>query len=107
MKALFNQKITVKSITLVDDDAMGHTETEVVVVENLPCKIDWKRGQQRLYMDKETYIRDAVIYTAYRTDITSECIVYIGDDKFEIVDVVDKNVARTHRHLELTVHRAQ
>lgn len=82
----------VKTIT-----AHGNPEVPTNVVTNMPARIRWSRGKERLQFDKQTAYRDGTLHC--RTPIgititTKDRISYNGDD-YEITAVEDfRNLGR-------------
>lgn len=95
----FKSKINILSIASTPG-AMGSTETETVLYRNLPCRINWKSGSQRILFDKDTYFRDGVIYCRV-VAVTTENRIRYGSVIYEIVDV--HNADEVGRFLVLTI----
>lgn len=71
--------------------AVGISEEPSNVVANMPCRIRFHAGRERMQFDKQTWYRDATLHCripAGVTITTKDRIDYKGDI-FEIVDVVD------------------
>jgi len=77
--------------------AAGITEVETDVVTNMPCRIRWHTGKERMQFDKQTYYRDATLHCRIPAGISitnKDRISYKGET-FEIVDVQDfRNLGR-------------
>ena len=83
---LYNVTVDVLRITRTSDSMGGATETEVVHINDLPCRINWSRGSERVMFDKDTWFRDAKLYCAVVDIQTKDRIVY--DSKtYEVVNV--------------------
>lgn len=81
----FNAKVNILRITSTVG-AMGQTEVANVLHNNLPCRINWKSGAQRISFDKETYFRDGILFCKV-IDVTVKDRVQYGSRIYEIVDV--------------------
>lgn len=95
----FKSKINILRITSTQG-AMGSIEVPNVLHSNLPCRINWKSGSQRILFDKDTYFRDGVIYCRV-VDITTKDRAQYGSVIYEIVEV--KNADEVGRFLALTI----
>lgn len=77
--------------------AAGISEVPSNVVTNMPCRIRWHTGKERLQFDKQTYYRDATLHCRIPAGVTitnTDKIDYKGET-FEIVDVRDfRNLGR-------------
>lgn len=78
--------------------AMGQTEVPNVLYRNLPCRINWKRGSEKIFFGKETYFRDAKLFCRVVDIITKDRIQY-GNKTYQIVDVA--NADESNRFLAL------
>lgn len=95
----FKSKINILRVTSISS-AMGLTETETVLHRNLPCRINWKSGSQRILFDKDSYFRDGVVYCRV-VAITTKNRAQYGSVIYEIVDV--HNADEIGRFLVLTI----
>lgn len=96
----FNAKVNVLRITKVDDTMMGSTEVPVVLHSNLPCRINWSRGAERIMFDKNTYYRDAKLFCRV-VDITVKDRISYNGTVYQIADV--SNVDNKNRFLVLDI----
>jgi len=94
----FNSKVDILRVTRARDDYGGFKETESIVYQDLPCRINWTRGSERIQFDKTTYYRDAKLYTRYMEVLTGDRVKY-QNVTYEIVDIED--VDNLHRLLVL------
>lgn len=99
LQSLFNAKVNILRITSTPS-AMGPTEIANVLHNNLPCRINWKAGTQRIFFDKETYFRDGKLFCGV-VDVTVKDRVQYGSKTYEIVDV--NNVDEVGRFLALNL----
>lgn len=83
---LYNKTVDVMRITKTSDGMGGWTEAEVVHIDNLPCRINWLRGSERVQFDKDTYFRDAKLYCAV-VDITNKDRIVYDGITYEVVNV--------------------
>jgi len=86
------------------DGLLGRTESTVVVHEDLPCRINWSRGREQIFFNKETYFRDAKVYCSV-VDITVKHRLVFGGTTYEIVSV--RNVDSMNRYLILDIKRVE
>lgn len=85
----FKSKVNILRITNTAG-AMGQTEVVNVLHNNLPCRLSWKGGTQRIFFDKETYFRDGKLFCR-KVDITVKDRVQYSSKIYEIVDVSNPN----------------
>ena len=102
--SLLNKKINILRITKSAGALGGFTEVKTVLHLNLPCRINWKRGQEKIFNSKGTYFRDAKLYCNV-VDITVKDIVVYKGKEYEIVDV--SNVDELDKHLVLDLKRTE
>ncbi len=77
---------------------MGQTEVANVLHHNLPCRINWKRGSEKIFFAKNSYFRDGKLFCKI-VDITVKDRVQYNAKVYEIVDV--NNVDESNRFLVL------
>ena len=80
--------------------AMGQTEIANVLHNNLPCRINWKRGQEKIFFAKNSYFRDGKLYCKV-VDVTVKDRVQYGAKTYQIVDA--NNVDESNRFLVLDI----
>jgi hypothetical protein len=95
----FNAKINILRITSAPG-SMGHTEVANVLHKNLPCRISWKSGSEKVMFDKDSYFRDAKLFCRM-VDITKDDRVLHNGTTYKIVDV--KNAGEKNRGLVLNI----
>lgn len=78
--------------------AMGQAEVSNVLHNNLPCRINQKRGSEKIFFGKNTYFRDAKLFCRV-VDITVKDRVQHNNTIYEVVDV--NNVDGSNRYLVL------
>lgn len=100
MQHLFNSKVDIVRVVEVSDGMLGQTESTVVVYKNLPCRINWSRGAEKIMFDKETYFRDGKVYCNV-VDITVKHRAIYKARTYEIVDV--RNPDEMNRYLILDI----
>lgn len=81
----FKSKVNILRITSTPG-AMGQTEVPNVLHNNLPCRINWKRGSEKIFFGKNSYFRDGKIYCRV-VDITVKDRVAYKGKTYQIVDV--------------------
>lgn len=99
LESLFNVKVNVLRITSTTT-GMGQTEVSNVLHYNLPCRISWKKGNQKIFFNKETYFRDAKLFCSV-VDITVKDRIQYGSRIYQIVEV--DNAHNMNRFLTLTL----
>ena len=98
LTGLFNKKVNILRVTKTAGAIGGWTEVKNVLHLNLPCRINWKRGQEKIFMGKDTYFGDAKLYCKV-VDITTKDIVLYNGTEYNIVDF--SNVDELGRYLVL------
>ncbi len=94
-----NSKINILRV-ISTPGAFGQTEVSNVLHNNLPCRINWKTGSDRILFDKDTYFRDGVLWCRV-VDVTRTDRVQHNDKVYEIVDM--ENVSEKSQHLKITI----
>lgn len=71
--------------------AVGISETPTTIVTNMPCRIRWHTGKEKLRFEKQTYYRDATLHCRIPAGvtITEKDRIVFNEETFEIVDVQD------------------
>lgn len=99
----FKSKINILRITSTPA-ALGHTEVANVLHNSLPCRINWKKGSQKIFFGKDSYFRDGVVYCR-KVDITTDDRVQYSGKIYRIEDVT--NIDETNKYLTLTIKLVQ
>ena len=109
----FNSTVKIEStsdVTTTGADVYGSfTKTWATYIASLPCYIRWLSGNERTYMDKETYFCDAIVYCDY--DTTNSSIepknyrVVYDSKNYNIVDV--KNPGEQNQHIAISIKREE
>lgn len=81
----YNTKVNVLRVTRIPT-AMGNTEVENVLHCDLPCRINWTSGREKVMFAKDTHYRDATLFCSVADVTTVDRVVHLGL-KYEIVDV--------------------
>ena len=100
MDHLFNSKVNIVRPTKVSDGKGSFTVARQTLYANLPCRINWSRGLEKLMFGRETYYRDAKIYCRV-VDIGVKDIAVIDSVDYDIVNV--SNVDSVGKYLILDV----
>ena len=95
-----NIKVNVIRTTKTAGALGGWTEVENVLHHNLPCRINWKRGSEKIYTDKNTYFRDAKLFCKVVDIGVKDQIEYNGKT-YEVVDVSDIDEKGSYMTLDL------
>lgn len=82
----FNSTVDVIRVTKVSDGLGGWTDTEVIVHNDLACRINWSKGAEKIIFDKTTYYRDAKVYCKVFDILVTDKIVY-DSKSYEVVSV--------------------
>lgn len=93
---LFNTKVDIIRFTKASDGMGGGVEAEGVLHSNLPCRINWVRGSEKIFTSKDTWFRDAKLYCGIIDITTKDRVLYSGD-YYEIVNV--SNVDNANKYL--------
>ena len=88
MNHLYNIKVDVIRITKIKEGGLGSSESESVLHRNLPCRISWSSGSEKIQFNKDTYYRDGKLFCNV-VDITVEDRIRFNGVIYEIVDVED------------------
>lgn len=83
----FNIKVNILRIAYTPS-AMGQAEVVNVLHNNLSCRINWKRGSEKIFFEKNSYFRDGKLYCRV-VDITAKDRVQYKSKIYQIVDVND------------------
>jgi len=100
----FNSKVNIVRFTKAKDGMGGYSEAEGILYQNLPCRINWSRGAEKIQFDKNTYYRDAKLYCRIIDVTVKERVKYNGAT-YEIVNVSD--VDNMGRYLVLEIKLVQ
>lgn len=100
----YNIKVDVLRIIRASDGIGGWSEGETVLHSNLPCRIVWRRGSEKIFFDKTTHFLDARLYCKV-IDITTKDRIKYNNDVFEIVDV--SNPDNLNRFLSIDIKRIE
>jgi len=95
----FKSKVNILRITYTPS-AMGQTEVSDELYKNLPCRINWKRGSEKIFFAKNSYFRDGKLYCRV-IDVTVKDRVQYNSKTYQIVDV--NNVDEVNRFLVLDI----
>ena len=82
----YNAKVNIFRITKTSNNMGGWTEAEANAYTNLPCRIVWKKGSEKILFDKTTHVLDARLYCRVVTITTKDRVEY-NSEKYEIVDI--------------------
>lgn len=93
-----NLKVDVLRMNKTAGALGGWTEVKNVLHKNLPCRINWKRGSEKIFFAKNTYFRDAKMFCRI-VDIDVKDRVKHGSKTYEVVDVA--NIDESGRFMTL------
>lgn len=86
LQSLYNSKVNILRVTKTAGALGGFTEVETVLHLNLPCRINWKRGTEKIFFGKNSYFRDGKLYCSV-VDVTVKDRVHYNGVSYKIVDV--------------------
>lgn len=104
MRHLFNKKMNVERVIKTEDGLGSYTETWQPVFIDVPCRINWVRGNEKIFFSKNSYFRDAKIFCGI-IDIGVKDRVVIDGQSFDIVNV--SNVDNVNKYLTLEVKKIE
>ena len=84
---MFNSKVNVVAVSRASDDYGSQVESDVVVHHDLPCRINWSRGSEKIMFGKDTWYRDGKLYCRASANITPEMRIVYKSTTYEIVNV--------------------
>lgn len=87
--------------------ALGNPESLDTVISNMPCRIRWTSGRERMLHDKTTHFIDATLHCrkVAGVAITNKDRILYGGKYYEITDVQDfRNLGRL---LVITLRRLE
>jgi len=97
---LFNCKVDFIRFSKVQDNMGGWSEAEGVIYQNVPCRINWSGGVEKIQFDKNTYYRDGKLYCR-PLDITVEDRVRYINATYDILNI--NNVDNVNKYLVLDI----
>ena len=95
-----NLKVNVIRITKTAGALGGWTEIKNVLHNNLHCRINWKRGSEKIFFEKSTYFRDAKMFCRV-VDIDIKDQVQYNGKTYEVVDVANTDESNRFMTLDL------
>jgi len=106
LQSLYNKRVNIIRVTKTTNPGGlgGYTEVENILHLNLSCRINWKKGSEKIWTGKDTYFRDARLYCAV-VDVTVKDKVQYNGTTYDIVDV--SNVDEAGRLLVLDLKLMQ
>jgi len=78
----------------------GWGEAEGILYQNLPCRINWSKGSEKIQFDKNTYYRDGKLYCRPIEVTVKERVKYNGAT-YSIID--SNNVDNMNRYLVMDI----
>ena len=97
-----NTKVNVITLTRTPDNVGGWTVSENVTILNMPCRINWVKGSEKLLADKTTHYRDAKLFCKCVSLTVENLIVHAGV-YYDIVNV--SNVDSKNEYLVVDIKR--
>jgi len=102
----FNSKVDIYSKVRTRDDVGGWTTAYPLVYKNLPCRINWSKGNEKIMFDKTTSYRDAKVYCRI-AQITVQHRLTLNDVHYDIVSVNNTDCANKFMVLEIKKSETQ
>ena len=96
----YKSKINILRVSRVPDDMGGWTKLSAMLHKNVPCRINWKKGIEKIFFDKNSYFRDAVIYCNV-IDVTNQDIIEYNNTQYEIVSVANPDEVNKYMVIEM------
>jgi len=96
----YKSKINILRVARVEDGQGGWTKVPNVINQNVPCRINWKKGMEKIIFDKNSYFRDAVIYCAV-VDVTNQDIIEYKGTQYEVVSVANPDEVNRYMIIEM------
>ena len=81
-----NAKVNILRIQKTSDGMGGWTEIENILHNNLPCRIVWTKGVEKIQFLKDTHYSDAKLFCRIIDVTTNDRVVY-SSKTYEIVDI--------------------
>jgi head-tail adaptor len=101
MHHLFNAKCKIQGV--IEPEASGtYSQTPYDKYTDVPCRIAWSQGQEKIMVGKDSWFRDAKVYCAVRDITTQDKLIY-KDQEYDIVDVA--NPGEAGRFMVLSIKR--
>ena len=82
----YNAKVNILRIQRTSDSMGGWDEALHVLHNNLPCRIVWTKGIEKIQFQKDTHYSDANLFCRI-IDVTVKDRVVYDSKTYEIVDV--------------------
>lgn len=100
----YNLKIDILCISRESDGMGGWTEAPAIIHQDVPCRINWSRGSEKIFFDKNTYFRDGKVYCGVINADVKNIVQYNGVN-YEIVNI--SNVDEMNRYMILEIRLIQ
>lgn len=84
----YNAKVDILRIARTSNNMGGWTEVENVLHNDMPCRIVWTKGIEKIQFAKDTHYSDAKLYCRIVDVTVSDRVDYNGK-KYEIKDVAN------------------
>lgn len=83
---------------------LGMTEAAAIIHQDVPCRINWLKGEKKIFFGKDSYFRDGRVYCGV-LDVDINDLVEFNGKTYEIVDV--ENPDEMNWHLVLDIRLVQ
>ena len=84
----YNAKVNVLRIARTSDGMGGWDEALHVLHNNLPCRITWTKGMEKIQFQKDTHYSDGNLFCRV-IDVTEKDRVVYNSKTYEIMDVAN------------------
>lgn len=102
MHHLFNAKCKIQGF--IKPEASGtYSQTPYDKFTDVPCRVTFSQGQEKLMFAKDTWVRDAKVHCAVLDITVEDRLVYDGIE----YDIVDVKPDGTNRFLVLNIKKHQ
>jgi len=98
----FNTKVNVITLVQAPDNIGGWATSENVSILNMPCRINWSKGNEKFLADKRTHYRDAKLFCRPANLTVKNLIVHDGVH-YDIVNI--SNVDSRNKCLVVDIKR--
>lgn len=82
----FNSLVNIERVSRASDNMGGWNEIWNVLHNNLPCRITWTKGMEKIQFQKDTHYSDANLFCRV-VDVTEKDRVVYDSKTYEIKDV--------------------
>lgn len=96
----YNKKINILRGSRVKDELGSWKVIEETLHEDLPCRINWTKGTEKIQFNKTTHYCDAKIFCGV-IDVTIKDVVLYNEKRYEILNVINFDDVNRYMRLEV------